>query len=110
MVTINGSPHELFADGILPKDYYIEAKKYFDNINSSVRWSQFLTTKFCLWIDMRSSINNSLHGSGKTVDKSGVLLQIDKMGEASGDLTCHVFAITDSVLHIKNNRFLSLES
>ena len=34
----------------------------------------------------------------------GFLLQIDKVGEASGDLTCHVFAV-DSVLHIKNNCF-----
>ena len=109
-MTINGSPNELYGSGILPRDYYIEAKKYFDNVNSSVRWTDFLTDKFCLWIDMRSSTDNTLHGSGKTVDKSGVLLQIDKVGEASGNLTCHVFAIADSVLHIKNNRFLSLES
>ena len=44
-------------------------------------------------------------------NKSGVLLMIDKVAEQSGsDLTCHVFAIADSVLHIKNNRFLRLES
>ena len=110
LVTVNGDPHQLYKGGILPKDYYFEAKKYFDNINSSVRWSKFLTTKFCLWIDMRSSTDNSLHGSGKSIDKSGVLLQIDKVGEASGDLTCHVFAIADAVLHIDDNRFVTLES
>ena len=38
LITINGSPHELYAGGISLKDYYIEAKKYFENINSSVRW------------------------------------------------------------------------
>ena len=110
LVTINGDPHQLYAGGVLPKDYYFEAKKYFDNPNSSVSWSDFLTTKFGLWVDMRSSVDNALHGSGRTVDKSGVLLQIDKVAEASGDLTCHVFAIADTVLHIKNNRFLNLES
>ena len=110
LITINGSPHELYAGGILPKDYYMEAKKYFDNANSNVNWYDFLTEKFCLWVDMRSSIDNILHGSGRTIDKSGVLLQIDKVAEKSGDLTCHVFSISDSILHIKNNRFLSLES
>ena len=63
LITINGPPHELFAGGILPKDYYIEAKKYFDNANSSLKWSDFLTEKFCLLIDMRSSTDNTLHGS-----------------------------------------------
>ena len=109
LVTINGSPHELYADGIQPKDYYIEAKKYFDNPNSDVSWPEFLTTKFGLFIDFRSSTDNFLHGSGRTVDKSGVLLQIDKVAEASGDLTCHVFSIADVVLHIRNNLFESLE-
>ena len=110
LVTINGSPHELYAGGIQPKDYYTEAKKYFDNPNSDVSWSEFLTTKFGLFIDFRSSTDNFLHGSGRTVDKSGVLLQIDKAAEASGDLTCHVFSIADAVLHISNNRFQSLET
>ena len=109
LVTINGNPHELYAGGIQPKDYYIEAKKYFDNPNSDVSWPEFLTTKFGLFIDFRSSTDNFLHGSGRTVDKSGVLLQIDKVAEASGDLTCHVFSIADVVLHIRNNLFDNLE-
>ena len=100
LVSINGNPHELYAGGIQPKDYYTEAKKYFDNPNSDVTWPEFLTTKFGLFIDFRSSSNNFLHGSGRTVDGRGVLLQIDKVAEASGDLTCHVFSIVDSVLQI----------
>ena len=95
LVTINGNPHELYAGGIQPKDY--------------VSWPEFLTTKFGLFIDFRSSTDNFLHGSGRTVDKSGVLLQIDKVAEASGDLTCHVFSIADVVLHIRNNLFDNLE-
>ena len=56
----NPSPHELHAGGIQPKDYYIEAKKYFDNPNSDVSWPEFLTTKFGLFIDFRSSSDNFL--------------------------------------------------
>ena len=54
-----------------------------------MQWEEFLTTKFVLWIDTRSSTDNTLHGSGRAVEKSGILLQIERAPEASnGDLTC----------------------
>ena len=63
-------------------------------------WEEFLTTKFTLWIDTRSSIDNTLHGSGREVDK-GMLLQIEKAPEArGGDLTCHVFSFEDAEAHL----------
>ena len=56
-----------------------------------------MTTKFALWTDTRSSIVNTLHGSGRAVDK-GIMLQIEKAPEANGgDLTCHVFGFGDAV-------------
>ena len=39
---------------------------------------EFLTTKFGLWIDTRSNIDNTLDGCGKAVEK-GILLQIEKV-------------------------------
>ena len=63
-------------------------------------WEGFLTTKLALWIDTRSSIDNTLHGSGREVDK-GILLQIKKAPEASGgNLTCHVFSLKNAVAHL----------
>ena len=60
-----------------------------------------MTTKFALWIDTRSSIDNTLHGSGRAVEKSGILLQIEKALETSGgDLTCYVFRLEDAVAHL----------
>ena len=47
-------------------------------------WEEFLKTKFGLWIDTRCSTNNTLHGSGRAVEKSGILLQIKKAVETSG--------------------------
>ena len=35
-------------------------------------------TKFALWIDTRSTTDNTLHGSGRAVEKSGIMLQIKK--------------------------------
>ena len=71
-----------------------------------------MTTKFALWIDTGSSIDNTLHGSGRAVDK-GIILQIEKAPEASGgDLTCHVFSFGDAVAHlsvINTKKILTIE-
>ena len=101
LLTINGMPHQLFAVGLQARDIYPELKKHFYKENSNVTWEEFLTTKFGLSIDTRSSIDNTLHGSGRTVEKSGILLQIEKVPETSnGDLTCYVFSLEDAVAHL----------
>ena len=64
-------------------------------------WGEFLTIKFGLWVDTRSSTDNTLHGSGRAVEKSCILLQIEKVPEASnGDLICYVFSFEDEVAHL----------
>ena len=63
-------------------------------------WEDFLTSKFLLWIDTRSSIDNTLRGSGRAVEKRVLLLQIEKAPEISGDLTCYVFSLEDAVAHL----------
>ena len=74
LLTINGIIHQLFAAGLHAREIYPVLKKYFYKENSDVTWEDFLTTKFALWIDTRSSIDNTLHGNGRAVDKSGILL------------------------------------
>ena len=70
------------------------AKKYFYKEHSNVTWEDFLTAKFGLRIDTRSSTDNTLHGSSRTVEKSGILIHIEKAPEASsGDLTCYMFSL-----------------
>ena len=67
-------------------------------------WGEFLTTKFGLWIDVRSSNDNRLHGSGRTVERSGILLQIERAAYASdGDLVCYVFSLEDAVSHLNTS-------
>ena len=57
-------------------------------------------TKFALWIDTQSSIDNTLHGSAREVHK-GILLQIEKAPEAGGgDLTCYVFNPEDATARL----------
>ena len=69
-------PHQLFAAGLQTRDIYPELKKDFYKENSNVTWEEFLTTKFGLWIGTHSTTDNTLHGSGRAVEKSGILFQI----------------------------------
>ena len=99
-MTINGIPRQLFAAGLQAREIYPELSKYFYKEGSDVTWEDFLTTQISLWIDTPSSIDNILHGSGRAVEKSGILLQIEKAPEASGDLMCYVLSLEDAVGHL----------
>ena len=69
-------------------------------------------TTFGFWIDVRSSNDNRLHGSGRTVERSGILLQIERAADASdGDLVCYVFSLEDAVAHLNTSSgdFLTIE-
>ena len=104
LTTINGIPHQLYSGGVLSRDIFPEAKKYFYKPYSDVTWGEFLTTKFGLWIDVRSSNDNRLHGSGRTVERRGILLQIERAADASdGDLVCYVFSFEDAVAHLNTS-------
>ena len=60
LVVINGMPHKIFVAELQAREIYPELKKYFYKENSDVTWEDFLTTKFALWMDTRSSTNNIL--------------------------------------------------
>ena len=98
---MNGMPHQLFTASLQARDIYPELKNYFYKQKSNVIWEEFLTTKSGLWIDKRLSTDNTFHGSGRAVEKNGILLQIEKATETTaGDLTCHVFSLEDAVAHL----------
>ena len=59
-------PHQLFSGGLKARNIYPELSKCFYKENANVTWEEFLTTKFGLWIDTRSSTNNALRGSVMT--------------------------------------------
>ena len=64
-ITINGIPLQLFRGGLMSRYIYPELKKYFYKEHSDVTWEEFLTTKFGLWIETRSSTDNNLQGGKK---------------------------------------------
>ena len=112
LVTINGMPHRLYKGDLGARDIYPELKKYFYKETSDVNHEEFLPTKFGLWIDTRSSIDNTLHGNGRVIEQ-GIILQIEKASAAGGgNLMCYVFSLENAVAHIsitEPNGILTIE-
>ena len=78
LTIINGIPHQLFAASLQARDIYPELKRYFYKEHYNMTWEEFLTTKFGLWIDTRSSTDNTLHGSGRAVEKVVYYLKLKR--------------------------------
>ena len=65
-----------------------------------MKWEDFLTTKFGLWIvKVKYWQHSSRQRQGR--ETSGILLQTEKAAETSGgDLTCYLFSFEDAVTHL----------
>ena len=78
MITLDGNPNQLFASGMRPHQQFGEIKKIFADgkhrTNTHVakeleladmKLEDYATTKYALCLDMRTTDDDSLHGSGK---------------------------------------------
>ena len=76
---------------------------------ANVTLAKFLTTKYALWLDLRTSDDNRLHGSGRRIENAseGVTIQIAKKVEAAGRLNIYLYIIMDAQLNIQDGRLVS---
>lgn len=125
-VTIEGVPNQLFSQGMCAYQMWDEAKKFFaaspgskrdpevavvvkDLALADVSLGEFLTSKYSLWLDLRTTDDDRLHGSGRRVvnTSEGVTIQITKTAEAAGALNIYLYTIIDAQLNIEDGRFVS---
>ena len=123
-VTVEGLPNQLFSQGMRAYQQWDEAKKYFaaggkrqpvvaavakDLGMADVTVREYLTTKYALWLDMRTSDDDALHGSGRRVENAseGVTIQIAKKAETAGVLNMYLYVVMDAQINIENGRFVS---
>ena len=123
-VTIEGVPNQLYAQGMRAYQQWDEARKFFaagskrhpevgmvskDLALADVTLGEFLTDKYALWLDLRTSDDDQLHGSGRRVENAseGVTIQITKTAEAAGALNLYLYVIQDGQLNIEAGRFVS---
>ncbi|MEW8615734.1 MAG: hypothetical protein AB2610_21460 [Candidatus Thiodiazotropha sp.] len=125
-VTIEGIPNQLYSQGMRAFQMWDEAKKYFaaspgckhhpdvgtvakDMALADVNLGEFLISKYSLWLDLRTSDDGRLHGSGRRIENAseGITIQITKKAEAAGALNIYLFVIMDAQLNIEDGRFVS---
>ena len=123
-VTIEGIPNQLYSQGMRAYQMWDEAKKYFapsskrhpdvgtvakDLALADVNLGEFLTSKYSLWLDLRTSDDDSLHGSGRRIENAseGITIQITKKAEAIGALNIYLFVVMDAQLNIEDGRVVS---
>ena len=116
--TIDGQPNQIFSSGMKAHQQFNEISKHFSdgksrhmsNITkelglSDVSLGEYLTTKYALWIDMRSTDDNSLHGTGRKIEgNSSIQIEIQKTAEAAGVLDAHIFHISDAKIIFDDGR------
>ena len=68
---------------------------------------KYLTTNYALWLDLRSTDDNSLHGSGRRIENAseGVTIQITKTAGANKSINVYLFVIQDAQINFENGRF-----
>ena len=108
-ITIEGIPNQLYSQGMRAYQMWDEAKKYFEPGSkrhtdvgtvaktlalTDVNLGEFLTSKYSLWLDLRTSDDDSLHGSGRSIEiaSEGITIQITKMAEATGPLNIYLLS------------------
>ena len=125
-VTIEGIPNQLNSQRMRAYQLWDKAKKYFaaspgskrhpdvgtiakDLAPADVNLGEFLTSKCSLWLDLRASEYDSLHGSGRCIENAseGITIQITKKAEATGALNIYLFVVMDAQLNIEDGRFVS---
>ena len=121
-ITLDGNPNQLFASGMRPHQQFGEINKIFADGKhrakahvakelelADMKLEDYLTTKYGLWLDMRTTDDDSLHGSGRKIEGSSqsIQLQIEKKAEAAGNLDAYVYYIHDAQLNFERNRLVN---
>lgn len=103
LCSVQGKPHQVYASGMEARHHFPEIKKLFEK---GVVLDEYLTTKYGLWLDFRTSDDLSLHGSGRGLEgfDSGVSLTIEKEKESDGMLDVYIYYVCDAQLNIEGQR------
>ena len=74
---------------------------------SSISLEHYFTDKYALWLDLRSTDDNSLHGSGRRIENAseGITIQITKEEEADELINVYLYVIQDAQINFEDGRF-----
>ena len=70
----------------------------------------FLDNKYALWLDMRTTDDIQLHGSGRCIENrsDGITIKIAKTAGPAGAVNIYLFIIVDAQMNIENGRLVNV--
>ena len=105
-ITIEGTPSQIYSQGIPKNRFYDEAKRLFANgaENPLIALKSFYKNHFALVVDLRNIEDNNVYQTGRklTSTQSGIQLEIQKRA-TTADVDYHVFIISDGVVQVIGN-------
>ena len=121
-VTIEGIPNQLFSQCMRSYQQWDEINKYFaltskrgketdrvakDLYLTDTLLAKYLTNRYALWLDLRSTDDNTLHGSGRRIENAieGVTIQIEKEQGPDKILYVYLYIIQDAQINFEDGRF-----
>ena len=121
-MTIEGVPNQLYSQGMKAYQQWDEINKFFaltskrsretDKFAKDLKFSdttleKYLTKRFVLWLDLRTTDDNSLHGSGRRIENAseGITIQITKEAGADEPINVYLFVIQDAQINFEDGRF-----
>ena len=119
-VTVEGVPNELYAQNMEYRHQYDEIIKHFgeghlkgagwvqkDLQLHNINIASYYTNKYALWLDFRTTDDNTLHGSGRRLENTseGIRLQITKKAESARKL---LYIFQDAQINISDTQFLNV--
>ena len=125
-MTIEGVPNQLYSQGMRQYQQWDEINKYFaltskrdketdkvakDLYFSDTNIAKYLTKRFALWLDLRSTDDNTLHGSGRRIENAseGITVQIEKEQGPDENLNIYLFIIQDAQINFEDGRFSEIK-
>ena len=116
--TIDDIPNKVYNTGYRYLHQWEEIARYFiaeelkktESIYMDMLQYYYGANRFALWIDLRSTKDNNLHGSGKRHEaKNGIMMEITKENQGDGDYTMHIFVVSDARVIISSRKLASAE-
>ena len=111
-VSVKGRSNMLYDEGLQGWDLWEQAYRFFGKEKSKPQhmdMKKFYTQdKFGLVIDMRTTRDPTMHGSGKSLmgSNEGVQLEIYRKAKGSGTMTCHVYVVSDAQFNIMGRAYM----
>ena len=123
-VTIEGVSNQFYSQAMRAYQQWDEAKKFFATSSkrhpevamvakelslADVSLGEFLTFKYALWLDLRTTDDDQLHISGRHIENvsEGVTIEITEQAEAEGTLNICLYVVMDAQLNIQDGHFIS---